>query len=49
MGEDRGGGEKKLTSPLTLTLSRKGRGELDRIRGGKRKREKVKRKQRKVF
>jgi hypothetical protein len=28
-GEDRGGGEKKLTSPLTLTLSHKGRGELE--------------------
>jgi hypothetical protein len=45
MGEDRGGGEKKLTSPLTLVLPQGERG----IRGGKRKREKVKRKQRKVF
>jgi hypothetical protein len=25
-------GEKKLTSPLTLTLSRKGRGEIKRVR-----------------
>jgi hypothetical protein len=34
MGEDRGGGEKKLTSPLTLTLSRKGRGEKEkRVKG----------------
>jgi hypothetical protein len=28
MGEDKGGGEKELTAPLTLTLSRKGRGEI---------------------
>jgi hypothetical protein len=34
MGEDRGGGEKKLTSPLTLTLSRKGREEKEkRVKG----------------
>jgi hypothetical protein len=27
MGEDRGGGEKELTTPLILALSRKGRGD----------------------
>jgi hypothetical protein len=31
MGEDRGGGESELTAPLTLTLSRRGRGKQRKI------------------
>jgi hypothetical protein len=31
-GENRGGGGKKLTTPLTFVLSRKGRGEIKRVK-----------------